>query len=325
MAADMRALVLGTGGMIGDAVARVLTARGIETFGASRAGPLGSYDGWCGVRADRADPKSVRALLDAHAIDVLVDVVAYAPAETARLLTVIDGRVAQYVLISSLDVYRNYGLLHGLETGVPDPGLLDENAPLRSRLFPYRGSTRRPPGDPLAWLDEYDKIPVEDAVCRMANAWTILRLPMVYGPGDRQRRFRWAIEPMLAGAGRIDVAPAWLAWTTTYGFVDNVAAAVALVVGHVQAFGVTFNVVDTPPMSHRLWLDHLRAVTGWRGVLRFNRTALLPVPGVVTTLNLTVPLAVSGQRLVDHLSYVPPMDVPTALARTVAAERFQGL
>ncbi|MBB4264950.1 NAD-dependent epimerase/dehydratase family protein [Roseospira visakhapatnamensis] len=321
----MRALVLGTGGMIGDAVARALAARGIETFGASRAGPLGSYDGWCGVRADRADPTSVRALLNAHAIDVLVDIVAYASAETARLLTAIDGRVAQYVLVSSLDVYRNYGLLHGLETGVPDPGPLDENAPLRLRLYPYRGATRRPPEDPLAWLDDYDKIPIEEAVRGLASAWTILRLPMVYGPGDRQRRFRWAIEPMLAGAGHIDVAPAWLAWTTTFGFIDNVAAAIALTVGQSRAFGATFNVVDTPPMSHRLWLEHLRAVTGWRGVLRSNRTAAPPVSGGVTTLDLTVPLAVSGQRLVDHLSYVPPVDVCSTLARTIAAERSQGL
>lgn len=320
----MRALVLGTGGMIGDAVARALAARGIETFGASRRGPLGPRDGWSGGRADRADPGSVCALMDAHAIDTLVDIVAYSPAETTRLLAAIDGRITHYVLISSMDVYRNYGLLHDLEPGTPDPGPLDEDAPLRSCRFPYRGPTRRSPGDPLAWLDDYDKIPVEEAARRMASAWTILRLPMVYGPGDRQRRFRWAIEPMLKGARHIDVDPAWLAWTTTYGFVDNVAAAIALVVGQSRAFGATFNVVDTPPMSHRLWLDRLRAVTGWRGVVRSRRHAALPVPEIVPILDLTVPLAMSGQRLVDHLSYVPPVDVYTALARTVAAERTHG-
>lgn len=77
---------------------------------------------------------------------------------------------------------------------------LAEDAPLRSRAFPYRRAALRAADDPDQYLDDYEKIPIEAAVLRRAGAWTILRLPMVYGPGAKQRRFAWAIEPMLAKA-----------------------------------------------------------------------------------------------------------------------------
>jgi nucleoside-diphosphate-sugar epimerase len=43
----------------------------------------------------------------------------------------------------------------------------------------------------FTWLDEhYDKIAVEEAIqSDPAVPWTILRLPMVYGPGDPLHRF----------------------------------------------------------------------------------------------------------------------------------------
>jgi hypothetical protein len=43
----------------------------------------------------------------------------------------------------------------------------------------------------FTWLDEhYDKIAVEEAIQGdPAVPWTILRLPMVYGPGDPLHRF----------------------------------------------------------------------------------------------------------------------------------------
>ena len=317
----MKVLVLGCGGMIGDAIARALTVRGAIVVCASRHGWTGDRNGMVGVRVDRDDAASVREVVNTRKIDVLIDVVAYTPAETQRLLTEIDGAVSQYVLLSSVDVYRNYGLLHRTESGRPDDGPLDENAPLRTRLYPYRAEPPRPPGAADAWLDHYDKIPIENLARGMAAPWTVMRLPMVFGPDDKQHRFGWAIGPMLANADAMELPPAWLNWTTAYGFVGNVAAAVAATAGDKRAYRQTFNVTDADPAPHRVWLDRFRQRTGWRG--RVNETPNAPFPGgdAVAALDFQAQLSVCGRKLHDALGFEGPVSLEQALTETIAYEQ----
>ena len=77
-------------------------------------------------------------LKETRSITTIIDVIAYTEADTLPLLSAIDGRVERYVMLSSADVYRNYGLLHHLETGTPN-SILTEDAPLRRSRLPYRG------------------------------------------------------------------------------------------------------------------------------------------------------------------------------------------
>ena len=320
----MKVLVLGCGGMIGDATAHALAERGATVVRASRHGWTGERGKMLGIRADRNDAASVRGVIAGHGIDVLIDVVAYAPEETQRLLAQIDGTVGQYVLLSSLDVYRNYGLIHRIETGRADTGPLDEDAPVRTRLYPYRADPPRAPDAADAWLDHYDKIPIENLARGLTIPSTVLRLPMVFGPADRQHRFRWAIGPMLANAERLDLPPAWLDWTSTYGFIDNVAAAIAATAGHSAAYRQTFNVTDTDPVAHRVWLDRFRDHSGWRGDLRETADASFPGGDGVAALDLGVPLAVTGHKLRDALAFEAPVSLRRALEETIAYERETG-
>ena len=316
----MTTLILGGGGFIGSAVARALASDGRAVVCASRHGPFGERGGIDRLYADRADPASVRAAIETRRIDTLIDMVAFTTAETERLLAAVDGALGHYVLVSSLDVYRNYGLLHRTETGKPDPGPLTETAPLRTRLYPYRADPPRAAGAKDAWLDDYDKIPVEREVRRMAAPWTILRLPMVYGPGDRQRRFRWAVEPMVAGADTIELPPAWLDWTVTYGYIDNVAAAIATVIGRRDAFRQIFNVTDADPAPHKVWLEHIAWAKGWSGHVKARDDAPFPGGSAFAALDFSADLAVSGERLRQVLGFVPPIDLKDALTCTLADE-----
>ena len=317
----MKVLVLGCGGMIGNATALALAARGATVVCASRHGWTGDRGKMLGIRADRNDAASVRQVIAGHGIDVLIDVVAYAPEETQRLLAKIDGAVGQYVLLSSMDVYRNYGLLHRIEDGRADTGPLNEDAPLRTRLYPYRADPPRAPDAADAWLDHYDKIPIENLARGLTIPWTVLRLPMVFGPADRQHRFRWAIGPMLADAESLDLPPRWLDWTSTYGFVDNVAAAIAATAGHSAAYRQTFNVNDTEPVPHRVWLDRFRDYSGWLG--RVCETTDAPLPGGdgVAALDLGAPLAMDGQKLRNALKFEAPVSLRRALEETIVYER----
>ena len=315
----MRTLVLGGGGPIGQAVVRAFAARGDDVYWTSRQSgpPTGAAVGH--IRLDRSRPNDVAQTIGTQRIDTVVDMVAYGIAGTQPLLDAMQDDLRRYVLVSSCDVYRNYGLLHRLEAGEADGSPLDESSPLRTCRFPYRGPAARESGAADRWMDDYDKIPIEAAVRALPCNWTILRLPMVYGPGDRQRRFRWAIAPMLSRAASLQAPSTWLDWTTTYGFIDNVAAAVAHCAGHEQAANTTVNVTDEPAMHHRNWVERLRLVTGWSGTLEATE-AETSFSRAIEGLDLSVPLDVSADRLFTDLDFAPPVAVDAAARLTVADE-----
>lgn len=315
----MRVLVIGGGGMIGQAVVRAFAMRGDEPLWTTRQTlPSAGLAEGC-IHAERANPAQIARIVRERRIDTVIDMVAYDMASTTPLLTSLDGRIGRHVMVSSSDVYRNYGLLHRLETGRADPGPLDEASPLRSTPFPYRGEHPRAPDDPARWMDDYDKIPIEAAVREMTSDWTILRLPMVYGPGDRQRRFRWAIAPMRGRAAVLEAPRAWLGWTTTYGFLDNVGAAVAHAAGHANAARKVFNVADEPAMDHLGWVERFRGATGWSGEVMATDgdTAFARA---VAGMDLSAPLDISANRLFAELDFSPPTDPAMAARLTVEEE-----
>ena len=307
-------LVLGGTGFVGQPLVRALAQLDDDVIAASRAG-----NGPKGVPLDRRDVDSVRALVRERRIETVVDLLAYTEADTLPLLAALDGQIGRWVMASSCDVYRNYEGLHrkAQPESILEP--LAEDSPLRELRHPYRAAPRRDPMAPDAWMDDYDKIPIETSVQGMACEWTILRLPMVYGPGDRQRRFRWAIAPMLSKAPSLEAPSAWLDWTTTYGFIDNVAAAVALAAAHERAANAVFNVADEPVMAHGGWIDRFRSATGWTGAPEPTE-AETPFARAISALDLSVPLDVSSQRLFADLGFNPPVAADAAAQLTVADE-----
>lgn len=315
----MRALVIGGGGAIGQAVVGAFAARGDEVLWTSRqAAPSpGLAEGH--VQADRAQPNEIARVVRRRRIDTVVDMVAYTIVDTSALLAALDGLIDRHVMISSGDVYRRYGLLHRRETGSPGAGPLDETAPLRATRFPYRGEQPRAADDPSRWMDDYDKIPIEDAVRDMAVDWTILRLPMVYGPGDKQRRFRWMIGPMQSGAPALEAPRPWLTWTTTYGFLDNIGAAVAHAARRPDAARKVFNLADEPAMDHLAWIERFRSATGWQGEVRATEGET-PFARALAGMDLSTPFDVSANRLFTELDFVPPTSAADAARLTVEDE-----
>jgi nucleoside-diphosphate-sugar epimerase len=315
----MQTLVIGGGGPIGQAVVRALIARDDQPLWTSRQAkpPEGAEAGH--VLVDRDRPGDIARVVRDRNVETVIDMVAYGDASTRPLLSALQGLLQRYVLVSSCDVYRNYGLLHRLETGDADPSPLDEAAPLRTARFPYRGAVTRAADAPDLWMDDYDKIPIEAAVRAMTCDWTILRLPMVYGPGDRQRRFRWAIAPMVSKMPSFEVPTAWLNWTTTYGYIENVAAAVAHCAADPRAANAVFNVADEHAISHRGWIERLRRATDWTGAAEPTE-ADTPFSRPISGLDLSVPLNISAQRLFTDLEFVPPVALDTAARLTIADE-----
>ncbi len=309
----MTILVIGGTGFIGAPLVRALQARGQAVVSASRGG-----GGAGGAACDRGDVPGMVALAQTRGVETVIDLLAYGRADSLPLFEAFGGRVERYVLASSLDVYRNYEGLHRKADPGPTPGRLDEAAPLRITRHPYRANRRRAIGAADAWLDDYDKIPLEEALRRSDLRHTILRLPMIYGPGDRQQRFRWAISPMLQGRRRLAIDPAWAAWRTTYGFVDDLADALARAAGHAGAADRTFNLGEPEPPDHRAWVERFRRTVGWSGDVELQAA---PPDSPIAALDLRYTLVADTSAFREACDWGEVTDPEERLERTVAEQR----
>ena len=251
-------------------------------------------------------------------IDVIVDVIPMTLPTTEPLLAGIDGIVEQYIMLSSCDVYANYDLLQRRVSGTEYTDPVGEQSALRSTQFPYRDAESRKADDADRYLDDYDKIPIEKAVQQLSCDWTVLRLPMVFGPGDKQHRFHWAIAPMLNGEAKLVIPADWGRWTSTYGYIENVGTAIALAIGHPGARQQIFNVAEEQPVSQLEWAVKFARNLAWDGVIETTDAPTHPLARRLSHLNLKVPLKIDGARIRHELGYVDVVDEATALTRTAA-------
>jgi nucleoside-diphosphate-sugar epimerase len=308
----MSVLVLGATGFMGPGVVRALEAAGPEVIGASRSGA-----GPHGVRLDRRDVAGVAALAAERRVVAVVDIVAFTEADTLPLLEAMDGRVGRWVMASSCDVYASYGGLTGKEAPPPFMGPITEDSPLRAGAHPYRGPRRRPADAPDAWMDDYDKIPLEAALhARPGLGGVVMRLPMVFGPGDRQHRFAWLIGPMTRGDEVLKVDPAWAGWLMTYAYVADISHALAIAATHPAVAGRTFNLGEPHPVDNRGWVDRFAEATGWGG-----EVVLEPSEGMWNSLDLRYPFHIDTSAWREATGWSEPTPQAEALAATIESEK----
>lgn len=181
---------------------------------------------------------SLQALAAAEP-DIFLHIGAMNSEDARSAASAFAGRTRRLVAASSGDVYLAYGRFTGLEPGPPVPVPLSEEAEMRRRLFPYRSKAALV-ADPLF---SYEKILVERELlgCAGLDA-AIVRLPKVYGP-ERNADF----ATVHAYADRPH-------WRWTHGYVENVAAALALVALHPALPARIYNVGEdvTPTVAERL-------------------------------------------------------------------------
>ena len=122
---------------------------------------------------------------------VVVDGILSSESQARELMDLFRGIAERVVAVSSMDVYRACGVLHRSESGPLEPLPLTESSPLRTKLQTYPPAQIAMLQQVFGWLDDqYDKVPVERVILGdAALPGTVLRLPMVYGPGDKLNRF----------------------------------------------------------------------------------------------------------------------------------------
>ncbi|HQZ11576.1 MAG TPA: NAD-dependent epimerase/dehydratase family protein [Devosia sp.] len=322
----MTVAIIGGTGFLGTAVARRLLARNIEPLVIARGQhPVTLPDGARFAAADRMDRGAIASLLRQHQVVAMIDIFALGLKNTQAVLDAAADTGTRYVLTSSTDVYSNYeGLLKkGAPPVRPEPAT--EDSPLRAMRYPYRGNSRRPQGIGADLFEDYDKILIEEAARADSRfAAVSVRLPMIFGPGDKQHRFGWAIRNAVAGKPfALDARAA--RWLNSFAYIDDAAEGLVLSALHPAAAGRTYNVAQPFVRSIRQWAETIVPLVapgveivevgpGEGGVMADRAEAS----------DLSYPLTLDSSRVRTELGYAEVVPESEALRRTIAFEQQSG-
>jgi UDP-glucose 4-epimerase len=235
----MRIAVIGGTRFIGRAAVEELAAAGHELLLVHRGTtepeglPKAQH-----LHAERAELPDHKAELAAFRPDAALDCRALTRADAENVVAAMPA-TTRLVVVSSMDVYRAFGAVNaGTET---DPVPMDEDSPVRSERYPYRGLV------PDRY--DYDKLDVEDVY--LPRGATSVRLPMVYGERDYQRREEYILRRVRASRTRIPVGAG--KWLACRGYVRDLARGIRLTLESNAARGEALNLCEDRTYSVGLW------------------------------------------------------------------------
>jgi nucleoside-diphosphate-sugar epimerase len=302
----VRVLVLGGTGFIGPPIVQHLLDAGHEVVLFHR----GQTEHPASARADHLHgdfatfTDSLPSLL-AFRPEVVLDTVPYI--EKAGHGVLHFARFAdRAVVVTSLDVYRAFAVAWGSEGGIVEPTPVTEDSLLRTGPAP----------DLTADID-FDNLVVERALLDQPELpVTVLRLPMIYGPNDPQHRLFNYVRRMDDGRKKIilDEARASLRWSR--GYVEDVAAAVALAVVDSRSAGRVYNVAPLETPTEADWVRYIGIASGWAGEIVVLPRETLP-HSLQSPLAVEQDLVLSSERIRAELGYVEEVPLGEALRRTV--------
>src|SRR5215831_13221920 len=313
----MRILAIGGTGFIGRFTLPLLAGMGHDVTAFHR-GERTPPEGIVSIHGDRRDLPAYRDRLQSPPPDVVIDFLLSNERQADELVELF-GSTSRLIMLSSCDVYRAAGILHGTEPGEPDNTPADEDSPLRTHLHVYPPAVVRQIRTVYPWLEEdYDKIPAERAV--LGARGTVLRLPMVYGPGDPLRRFLPVVKRVDDGRRVIVLDQATADWRGIRGYVEDVAWAIALAATDARTAGRVYNVGDPENFTELEWRSQIAEAAGFLG-----RFVVVPPPRLPEHLrghgDLRQHWIVDSNRIRRELGYAERVPRAAALARTIAWER----
>ncbi|HVH89276.1 MAG TPA: NAD-dependent epimerase/dehydratase family protein [Terriglobales bacterium] len=262
----------------------------------------------------------LRTQLRKLAPDVVINFILSSGRQAEQMMTALNGIAGRVVALSSMDVYRACGVLHETEEGGLQELPLTEESELRTKPA-YTPQQLEMGKRIFSWMDdEYEKIKVERAV--LSNSGlpaTILRLPMVYGPGDPLHRIFPHIKRMHDGRQKILLERTIAAWRGSKGFVENVANAIVLAATHSEAAGRIFNISEEAALTELEWARLIAKEMNWDG--EFVALPKERMPAHLSDIgNYSQHWLASSQRIRQELGFRETVSRADAIRRTVEWE-----
>ncbi len=218
----LKVLFIGGTGFISTAVSRLAVARGVELYHLNRGQRGGDSAGIQSIVADIHQPGQARQALGDRQFDVVVDWIAFTPADIERDLALFAGRVKQFIFISSASAYQK----------PPSHPIITEATPLHN---PY-------------WDYSRNKIACE---LRLLQAWredgfpvTIVRPSLTYATNFPIAIGGWdsytLVDRIKAGRPIIVHGDGSSLWVVTHA--EDFARGFVGLLGHDQAIGHAFHI-----------------------------------------------------------------------------------
>ncbi|MGN1015306.1 MAG: NAD-dependent epimerase/dehydratase family protein [Butyricicoccus sp.] len=248
---------------------------------------------------DRHDRAALAALPEQD-YDAVVDFCAYQPGEVRTLLEALPGRVGQYVLISTCDVYDRRCR-----------GAKDEQTPLL---------TERHPGEIGDYV--YHKMQLEHESCevcdRLGIPRTVLRPAFLYGPFNYAPRESWYVKTIVSG--QPVPVPDTAEGKFQFVYVGDAAHAIMCAIEQERAKGREYNLSAPEVLDYPGYMETLRRAGEWefatRAVsLRQIAQERIPLPFPLTEEESEL---FDGSRIVRELG-LQYTDFLTGMRRTVKA------
>jgi nucleoside-diphosphate-sugar epimerase len=319
----MRLLLIGGSGFIGPHVIAALLTGGHEVAVFHRGNARTVLpDGVRRVLGDRRALATSRPEFRDFGPDVVIDFILANRSQTQSTMNVFRGIAGRVVALSSGDVYRAAGILHRTEPGPLQAVPLTEESDLRTHGETYGKEVLEALRKTVPWFEaDYDKIPVEREILGDGElAGTVLRLPMVYGPGDPFGRLYPYLKRMDDGRRAILIQEGAAEWRAPRGYVENVAQAIALAATSPAAAGRIYNLAEQKSYSELEWAQQIARHVRWEG-------RVLSTPADLTPKHLKLPYnsaqhwTMSSARIRSELGYGERTPFELAMARTIEWER----
>ncbi|XID94952.1 NAD-dependent epimerase/dehydratase family protein [Paenibacillaceae bacterium WGS1546] len=306
----MNILMIGGTAFIGPVVANHLEKQGhhITLFHRTKS----HRPRFAEIQGDCRSSEALKAAIETLDPDLIIHMVAMDQSHMEALEKALACRKMKLLLISSADVYRGFEVFNRLSDAPIEAIPFTEQSALRDIPFPYRGK----PGMDM-WHD-YDKILVEQAALQSPVLdTTVVRLGMVYGEGDPNRRFKEAIQAMHRGGKTISLHEKIAQLQMCKCYVGNVAHGVVLA-AQKGAVGEIYNLADQRVLSELEWHRRIADLMKWEGEL------------VVTSddqdfelgkaVNLEQQLVLDSSKIRKELGFTEIVPLETALLNTIRWE-----
>lgn len=311
----MRVLFLGGMGFVGSHAVRKLAGLGHDVTVAHRGVTEPDLPSsvhhvhYSGLTFNRGDQLLSGVVDELRGLkpDVVVHMSPASGEDAGAAMQTFKGFASRVVGISSIDVYRAYGVMHRVETGPPQPVPLTEESQLRERFYVD-----------APWVE---KILAERVFLGDADLpGTILRWPMVYGLGDQQHRIFGYLRRMDAARPVIALEEVHARRMASRGFTENVSLSIVLSVMNESAAGRIYNVAEADAFTELEWVRTIGEAAGWDG-----RAVLVPTDDAPAHLlqkyDVGQDWIVDTSRIREELGYEEVVARSEALQQTIEWQR----
>ena len=266
------------------------------------------------IFGDRSNLSDFKSEFENLSPDVVLDGIAYTEEDAVETMNTFKGIAGRIVVISSIDVYRAYGVILGQESESDlEPVPLTEDSPLRTSYYPFQNLPNRPLNVPA----EYEKILVEKVVMSEPELpGTIVRLPMVYGCNDPLNRLFPYLQRIDENRPFIVLEESIANWYGSYGYVENIAYAIALAITNEKAKNRIYHVAEEKTLSESERVERLGKIAGWEGKVMAVSKDKLPTDWSLP-VNAEQNWFVDSTRIRKELGYIEIFSQDEALQKSI--------